>query len=266
MKQSRRQGDYKMLSMLFNRRSSLFLCLLVGLLGIFPHTFAAGKKASYLAIKEVVVEEVTPASRAAEEARKERDQERDVKNLTAWKGESLSESPNSVVDEEGVERHPKTSDKNLFKRGEEPEGLLSLQIQSQVIMSDEQEQMLRNGIPLTFVYEVRLTDHKGFFSKLVDSQEIRLLLFYHGLSKQFVVRDLAKEKQDSYPTLSLALLHISTLENIELKYRQDNQSDYQGKARLWVDIEALPTPLRIPAYLSSKWQLNSGWHSWGLPL
>lgn len=201
----------------------------LSLLLLLPEGLAAPVKYSQLSIKEVSVERV-------EQERRE------------------EQSPEPGVVEEVAAVAPANSEQLL------------LQIQSSVVMSDEQEQMLRNGIPLTFVYDIRLNDHRGFFSKQIDSKELRFLLFYHGLSKQFVVRDLAQEKQDSYPTLSLALLHISTPSNIEISFERRENADYQGRVRLWVDIEALPTPLRIPAYLSSKWQLNSGWHAWGLSL
>lgn len=143
-----------------------------------------------------------------------------------------------------------------------------LTFRSKIVMSDEQEQMLLNGIPLTFVYDIRLKE-KAFFSSHDYSKEIRYLLLYHGLSKQFVVKDLATDKQHSYPTLSLALLSISTPTNIEFEVKDERgfkMEQYEGRAKLWLDIEALPTPLRIPAYLSSNWWLNSSWYEWELTL
>lgn len=143
-----------------------------------------------------------------------------------------------------------------------------ISINSRIVMSDVQQQMLLNGIPLTFVYDIRLNE-KVFFGGNNYAKEIRYLLFYHGLSKQFVVRDLETKKQHSYPTLSLALLSISTPTDIEFKVKDERgfQLDqYEGSAKLWLDIEALPTPLRIPAYLSSHWWLNSSWFKWELTI
>lgn len=143
---------------------------------------------------------------------------------------------------------------------------LLLKVKSQIIMSDEQEQMLLNGIPLTFVYDIRL-EKRGFFTQQRYQKEVRYLLFYHGLSKQFVVRDLETKKQHSYPILSLALLSISTPVEIIISMKSSEGIDlaaYVGRAKLWLDIEALPTPLRIPAYLSSNWWLSSDWFQWEL--
>lgn len=143
-----------------------------------------------------------------------------------------------------------------------------ISVKSSIVMSLEQEQMLLNGIPLTFVYDVRLKE-KRFFGGNNYAAELRYLLFYHGLSKQFVVRGLTTKKQYSYPTLSLALLFISTPPAIEFEVKDEqgfHLDRYEGRAKLWLDIEALPTPLRIPAYLSSNWWLNSSWYKWELSL
>lgn len=148
---------------------------------------------------------------------------------------------------------------------------LMLSMKSDIVMSDEQAQMLLNGIPLTFVYDIRIKE-KGFWSFWNGNnytKEIRYLLFYHGLSKQFVVRDIETKKQHSYPTLSLALLSISTPTNIEFRIEDDKGiyiDHFTGQAKLWLDIEALPTPLRIPAYLSKNWWLNSNWFKWELKI
>lgn len=148
---------------------------------------------------------------------------------------------------------------------------LMLSLKSKIVMSEAQEQMLFNGIPLTFVYDIRIEEKGfwGFWKGRHYLKEIRYLLFYHGLSKQFVVRDLETKKQHSYPTLSLALLSISTLTDVDFRITDEagiRLDRFQGQAKLWLDIEALPTPLRIPAYLSKHWWLNSSWFKWELKI
>ena len=39
---------------------------------------------------------------------------------------------------------------------------------------------------------------------------------------------------------------------------------YEGALRAWLDIEALPAPLRLLAYLSDDWPLTSEWYTWPL--
>jgi hypothetical protein len=39
---------------------------------------------------------------------------------------------------------------------------------------------------------------------------------------------------------------------------------YEGALRARLDIEALPAPLRVFAYLSDDWRLTSEWYTWPL--
>jgi Domain of unknown function (DUF4390) len=44
---------------------------------------------------------------------------------------------------------------------------------------------------------------------------------------------------------------------------QDGQS-YSVRLRGSLDIEALPTPVRLLAYVSSAWDMDSEWYQWHL--
>ncbi len=197
--------------------------------------------------------------------------------ITAYAGEDTvqryMQSKQSSLAIEQVEMEyylPKSPNQRLQNMEKLYQGVLTalnieLAFRSKIVMSDAQEQMLFNGIPLTFVYEVQIEKPGLLWASKRYMQEIHYQLYYHGLSKQFVVRNLEQGKQHSYPTLSLAILSISTPTDIEF-YIEDvtgiSLQDYVGRAKLWLDIEALPTPLRIPAYLSSHWWLNSQWFKW----
>ena len=39
---------------------------------------------------------------------------------------------------------------------------------------------------------------------------------------------------------------------------------YEGALRVLLDLEALPAPLRLFAYLSDDWRLSSEWRTWPL--
>lgn len=142
-------------------------------------------------------------------------------------------------------------------------------IYSDIKMSEEQAAALKNGIPLTFNYEIKIMEQGRWgFRSLYDERKLPYTLKYHGLSKQYVVRDEHNQQQKSYPTLTLALAQIEQIKiegfGEDLYHHYDARHGrvgglYQGRARLRLDIEALPAPLRIPAYLSSQWRLNSDW-------
>lgn len=151
---------------------------------------------------------------------------------------------------------------------------LQLTINASIAMSNEQTEMLFSGIPLTFIYDFKLYDSLwGGFKKKIVEEQLKYTLYYHGLSKQFVVKDLSQNKQQSYPTLSLALGHITEIQNIKLplplkeenrQSREEKELLYYGNVQLWLDIEALPAPLRIPVYLSSQWYLRATPYKWSI--
>ncbi len=137
----------------------------------------------------------------------------------------------------------------------------SVTITSAIELNEDQKEMLNNGIPFTFVYELRLSTPRRFGPpKVIVERSYRYTLKYHALSKQYVVHDGGLTWQKSYPTLSLALAQIKQRKGLAIPPpKSDEVIRYFGSARLRLDIEALPAPLRIPAYLSRRWQLTSGW-------
>lgn len=149
---------------------------------------------------------------------------------------------------------------------------LQLTVNASISMSHEQSEMLSSGIPLTFIYDFKLYQSLflGFKKKIAEKQ-LKYTLYYHGLSKQFVVKDLSRNNQQSHPTLSLALGKITEVQNFKLslpteeeggQFREEQAPLYYGSVRLWLDIEALPAPLRIPVYLSSQWYLRATPYKW----
>jgi hypothetical protein len=44
----------------------------------------------------------------------------------------------------------------------------------------------------------------------------------------------------------------------------EDDADYKIRLRGSLDIESLPTPVRLIAYVSSAWDMSSEWHTWSL--
>jgi hypothetical protein len=59
---------------------------------------------------------------------------------------------------------------------------------------------------------------------------------------------------------------VGVLQNISvLDYGLvDDSGDYSVRLRGILDIESLPTPIRLLAYVSSAWGMNSVWYQWHL--
>lgn len=126
---------------------------------------------------------------------------------------------------------------------------------------------LANGIPLVFELQIQtLEKHTWFWDIVVaEYKQVRQVQF-HALSRTYLVKDLANGAQRSYLKLDDALQAAGFLHNFPvLDYdRVEDGEQYAVRLRGNLDIEALPTPVRLLAYVSSAWDMNSEWYQWPL--
>ncbi|GAA5099334.1 hypothetical protein GCM10023338_12700 [Wohlfahrtiimonas larvae] len=140
-----------------------------------------------------------------------------------------------------------------------------LSIEATIKMSNEQIEILQNGISLTFSYTFVVEEKVGLVWLEGDNKQTiyDYTISYNALTQQYVVESHKKRRYENFPTLSLALAYIAEPKNMSIKIidREPNRA-YRGGVRLKLDINELPTPLRIPAYLSKEWNLDTGWKYW----
>jgi hypothetical protein len=129
------------------------------------------------------------------------------------------------------------------------------------------QEALENGIPLIFELQIQtLETHKWFWDIVVAEYKQVRQVQLHALSRTYLVKDLATGAQRSYLKLEDALQAAGFLHDFPvLDYSQmkDKQS-YSVRLRGNLDIEALPTPMRLLAYVSSDWDMDSEWYQWQL--
>lgn len=126
---------------------------------------------------------------------------------------------------------------------------------------------LKSGIPLTFYIEVEFEQpRKLIWDRLVmrNSQEMRLE--HHPLSDQYVLTNLATADQFSFNSLNDALLKLGRISNMPVTETRLIPTDTEliGRIRSGLDIESLPPPMRLQAWLSSEWRISSGWYEWDI--
>lgn len=128
------------------------------------------------------------------------------------------------------------------------------------------EEALNNGIPLEFVFEVRLHRRRALiWDETARSWDARRELKYHALSGQYLVtrRGAETPTRTGFPSLAEALAAMGNLdESFALDPPLAGEGDYRVGVRIHLDIEALPPVLRPAAYTSRAWDLNSGWTMW----
>ena len=134
-----------------------------------------------------------------------------------------------------------------------------------ITLSSGAKEALQNGIPLMFELQVQLVRvHRWLWDSVkVDLKQSRQIQ-YHDLSRSYVVKDIDAGTQRNFRRLSDAMVAAGTLENLLLANGRliENDADYKIRLRGSLDIESLPTPVRLIAYVSSAWDMSSEWHTW----
>jgi len=79
-----------------------------------------------------------------------------------------------------------------------------------------------------------------------------------------VVKDINANIQRNFHSLADALEAVGLLEGLLLTDGRPLEAgaDYKVRLRGSLDIESLPTPVRLIAYVSSAWDMSSEWHVW----
>ena len=132
-------------------------------------------------------------------------------------------------------------------------------------LDDRVNQALRNGIEMSFLFEVELRQESPYWIGPLISQLNRgFRVKYHALSKQFVMVDMSDKKELSFPDLYSAFYYQRRIHNAELASIDslELEKEYYIRARVRLASEKLPLPLRIKSYVSTAWRPSSGWTIW----
>ena len=126
---------------------------------------------------------------------------------------------------------------------------------------------LENNIPLVFEIQVQLVrKHRWLWDTVENETRYTRQLRYHALSRSYVVSYRTTGERASYRRLEDALHAVGNLQNVPLVASQQLEANgnYEIRLRGSLDIESLPTPVRLLAYASSAWDMESEWYAWPL--
>ena len=128
-------------------------------------------------------------------------------------------------------------------------------------------QALDEGIPLTFRVKLRIDRIKSWGWRETLAQDERTIqLRYEPLAKSFQVSDLSSGAALHYASLASALDTLSHLRGWSIPTLPDEADSEMREATLCFefDVESLPLPLRLVAYLSPDWKLETPPYRWPL--
>ncbi len=126
---------------------------------------------------------------------------------------------------------------------------------------------LDGGMALTLVLDIEVyLPSRYLWDGVVASLEQRYEISYHALSNQYLLRNANSGSQFYYSTLDTALATLSEIKQLPIidSYLLEDNRHYMVRVKSRLDLEGLPAPLRLKAYISQEWWLSSGWHSWDL--
>ncbi|MGA7802674.1 MAG: DUF4390 domain-containing protein [Gammaproteobacteria bacterium] len=126
---------------------------------------------------------------------------------------------------------------------------------------------LRSGVPLTIDIHMQAIELRGWlWNRVVADLHQYYQIQYHALSDRYLVKNLNTGLVDSHHSLEDALDEVGIIHGFPMLDERLLQPGgrYQGALQASLDIEALPTPMRVWAYVSSQWHLSTDWYTWPL--
>ena len=132
--------------------------------------------------------------------------------------------------------------------------------------SDDVVEAMENGVAITVAIESEVLRMARGWDRTVGRVQARYRIQVHSLSRQYVVRNLSTGETTTYPDLAEMTDALGNIKNFPLlddHVLEDGQA-YRVRLRAYLEIESLPTPLRLLAYLKSSWRLASDWTTWRL--
>lgn len=134
-------------------------------------------------------------------------------------------------------------------------------------LNDTATEALDNGVPLTFVTHIEIRDRDAWIwqDDLVD-RRLRATLRYHPLSGLYQLQQLDSGQTQQFATRQAAIGALGRIRGLALipSDRLAPGHTYQVRLDTYLDLEALPLPLRPLAVLTPSWHLES--EPWEQPL
>ncbi len=134
------------------------------------------------------------------------------------------------------------------------------------------KEALYNGVPITFVQQIQLIRVYPVLGEWwqwrsnIWSSEIRYVLRYHDLSQQYLLHSMETQTHRNFSTMESALSSMGEIKDLSLPPQHTlDTHNLELRLRCYIDLNALPSPMRPGAFLSDKWDLASDWYEVAWP-
>ena len=147
------------------------------------------------------------------------------------------------------------------------EGVLELDARLQLLLSNEANDALTSGVPLTIELQLDVIRVRRFIPD-AGAAELRVQyeLEYRPLSQRYIVRSLNSGEQESFATLYSALNNLGRVQGLPIidEALLEADSNYRLRLRALLSTQQYPAPLRMLFFWRDQWQLASDWYEWRL--
>ncbi len=141
-----------------------------------------------------------------------------------------------------------------------------LDVVSDITLNETLELALEKGIILYFVTKFVLMDSKWYwFDKEVARSKLRVGLRYIAFTRQYHLSHETFEL--NFLTLKEALYALGRYSRpVDIKDELNDETDYQAKLRVWLDLTRLSKPFQVETLGSKAWSLSSKNMAWRMKL
>ncbi len=126
---------------------------------------------------------------------------------------------------------------------------------------------LQNGVPLIVLLDIEVVQKRSWWlDKSIAELQQGYLLLYHALTEKYIINNLNSGAQENYNSLDTAISSLGKITDLPILDSKlvIKGTHYDVQLHTYLDLEALPAPMRPIAYISSKWRLESDWYRWPL--
>ena len=132
--------------------------------------------------------------------------------------------------------------------------------------SGEALEAMENGVAITVSLQMQVLELSRLWDDEVAEVSARYRIQAHALSRQYLVKNLSTGEVSTYRDFEEMREAIGRLRDFPLldDHVLAPGERYRVRLRATLDIESLPTPLRLLAWFKPSWRLSSDWFTWAL--
>lgn len=127
-------------------------------------------------------------------------------------------------------------------------------------LSEEVTNALNNGVPLTFVCEYATLTQVLFIRWPRKTYRHTYEITHHVLSNRYLVSDGSEQPPKIFSSTEDTMEYVASQALGFFDFYNASETRYHMRLRL--SIMDLPGPMRLSAYMTKAWDINTGWEKW----